>query len=207
LWFHIDATWGGALISSNRCRAVLADIETCDSLTIDAHKWFAATMGCGMFFCRRSGLLATAFNVATSYMPSHNAGLDPYLSSVQWSRRFLGLRLFLSLATVGWDGHARHIEHSIDCAALLQDKLVELGWHVVNVSPVAVLCLTPPVGSLDVKTIVGRVLASGRAWISTTEFEGAPVIRACVTHGETSAQDVDELVAALEAARSYTGTA
>jgi glutamate/tyrosine decarboxylase-like PLP-dependent enzyme len=202
LWLHIDAAWGGALIASDRCRAVLADIETCDSLTIDAHKWFAATMGCGMFFCRRPGLLSTAFNVATTYMPSHNAGRDPYLSSVQWSRRFLGLRLFLSLAAVGWGGYAGHIEHSIECAASLRDKLVELGWHVVNASPVAVLCLTPPLGSPDVKTIVGRVLASGRVWISTTEFEGAPVIRVCVTHGETGAPDVDELVAALEAARS-----
>jgi hypothetical protein len=27
--------------------------------------------------------------------------LDPYLNSVQWSRRFLGLRLFLSLAAAG----------------------------------------------------------------------------------------------------------
>jgi glutamate/tyrosine decarboxylase-like PLP-dependent enzyme len=202
LWLHIDAAWGGAMITSDRCRAVLADIETCDSLTIDAHKWFAATMGCGMFFCGRPGLLATTFNVATTYMPSHNAGRDPFLSSVQWSRRFLGLRLFLTLAAVSWGGYARHIEHSIDCAALLRDKLVELGWHVVNASPVAVLCLIPPLGSPDVKTIVGRVLASGRAWISTTKFEEASVIRVCVTHGETSASDVDELVGALEAARS-----
>lgn len=202
LWFHIDAAWGGALIASDRYRAVLANIETCDSLTIDAHKWFAATMGCGMFFCRRPGLLAAAFNVATTYMPSHNVGRDPYLSSVQWSRRFLGLRLFLSLAAASWAGYGRHIEHSIDCAALLRDKLVELGWHVVNASPVAVLCLIPPLGSLDVKTIADRVLASGRAWISTTQFEGASVIRACITHGETGTPDIDELVTALEAARS-----
>jgi hypothetical protein len=44
------------------------------------------------------------------------------------------------------------------------------------------------------------VLASGKAWISTAMFEGRPVIRACVTHGETTSGDVDILVAALEEA-------
>src|SRR4029077_3096023 len=50
IWFHADAAWGGALIASDRFRSRLAGIERADSVTIDAHKWFATTMGCGMFF-------------------------------------------------------------------------------------------------------------------------------------------------------------
>jgi hypothetical protein len=65
-----------------------------------------------------------------------------------------------------------------------------------------VLCIQPPAGSAAVQAIVGRVLASGRAWVSVAAFEGRPVIRACVTNGETSADDVDALIAALEAARA-----
>jgi glutamate/tyrosine decarboxylase-like PLP-dependent enzyme len=198
LWFHVDAAWGGALIASDRHRFALAGIEQAASLTIDAHKWFAATMGCGMFLTRRPPILADAFHVETGYMPSQNAGRDPYLSSMQWSRRFLGLRLFLSLAAAGWGGYARHVEHSIELGALLGDRLVANGWRIANASPVAVLCVEPPPGSTEVRTIVARVLAGGRAWISAAMFEGRPVIRACVTHGETTAADVDILVAALE---------
>jgi hypothetical protein len=51
------------------------------------------------------------------------------------------------------------------------------------------------------RTIVGRVLASGQAWVSVAQFEGRPVIRACVTHGETTPEDVAVLVEALDAAR------
>ena len=123
LWFHIDAAWGGALIASDRHRSHLAGLEAADSVTIDAHKWFATTMGCGMFFTRNPNVPSTAFQVTTGYMPSHNAGRDPYLNSVQWSRRFLGLRLFLSLAAAGWEGYARHVEHAIEIAALLTDRL------------------------------------------------------------------------------------
>ena len=134
-------------------------------------------------------------------MPSHHAGRDPYLASMQWSRRFLGLRLFLSLAAGGWDGYARHVEHSLALAALLQQRLAARGWSIVNRSGMAVLCVEPPPGSDDVQAIVGRVLASGRAWISVAAFEGRKVIRACITNGETTEADVDALVAALEAAR------
>ena len=63
----------------------------------------------------------------------------------------------------------------------------------------AVLCLEPPPGSADLRSIVGRVLASGEAWISVADFEGQPVIRACVTHGETAPNDLAALVDALEA--------
>ena len=106
-WFHVDAAWGGALIASDRLRSVLSGIEDADSVTIDAHKWFATTMGCGMFITRHAPLLSSAFHVSTGFMPSNVAGLDPYVTTVQWSRRFLGLRLFMSLAAAGWTGYGR----------------------------------------------------------------------------------------------------
>jgi len=202
LWFHVDAAWGGALIASDRLRSCLAGIERADSVTIDAHKWFATTMGCGMFLTSDSNILPAAFHAANDYMPSHHATRDPYLNSVQWSRRFLGLRLFLSLAAAGWDGYARHVEHAVEMAALLKAKLRARDWTIANDSPVAVVCAEPPPGSREIPLIVQRVLASGKAWISAASFETRPIVRACVTHGETAPDDVATLVEALEEARS-----
>ena len=201
LWCHVDAAWGGALIASDRMRGVLHGMERADSITIDAHKWFATTMGCGMFLTRHAGVLPTAFEVSTSYMPSHVVGVDPYTSSIQWSRRFLGLRLFMALAAAGWAGYGRHVERAIDLIAHLGNELATRGWTIANESSMAVLCVEPPSGSADVKSIVDRVLASGQAWVSVADFEGKAVIRACVTHGETSLDDIMTLVAVLERAR------
>jgi glutamate/tyrosine decarboxylase-like PLP-dependent enzyme len=201
-WYHVDAAWGGALIASDTRRAELAGIEEAHSVTIDAHKWFATTMGCGMFLTNDPTALSTAFQVSTGYMPSNVAGVDPYVTSMQWSRRFLGLRLFLSLGAAGWEGYGRHVERAIELAALLEETLVARGWTIANRSALAVLCIEPPQGAGDARTIVDRVLASGRAWISAANFEGRQVIRACVTHGETTREDVGELVEALEAGRS-----
>jgi hypothetical protein len=64
------------------------------------------------------------------------------------------------------------------------------------------LCIKPGLGHDDARAIVGRVLASGRAWVSAARFEGDEVIRACVTHGETTPDDIVELVEALCVART-----
>jgi glutamate/tyrosine decarboxylase-like PLP-dependent enzyme len=201
LWYHVDAAWGGALIASDRLSNMLAGIEQADSVTIDAHKWFATTMGCGMFLTGHPSVLSSAFQVLTSYMPSNVPDLDPYVTSVQWSRRFLGLRLFLSLAAAGWTGYGEHVERSIELIGLLKEKLLAQGWSIANDSSLAVLCIEPPSGSGAVRSIVSRVLNSGRAWVSAATFEGREIIRACVTHGETTPDDITELVNALEAAR------
>src|SRR5580658_5647085 len=198
LWYHVDAAWGGALIASDRRRKVLFGIERADSVTIDAHKWFATTMGCGMFITRHPQVLSSTFQVSTSFMPSNLPSLDPYVTSIQWSRRFLGLRMFLSLAAAGWSGYAEHFERSIELAELLKYELIARGWSIANSSPLAVLCVRPPAGLGDIRSIVARLLASGRAWVAVASFEGSDVIRACVTHGETTEQDVIELAYALE---------
>ena len=206
-WYHVDAAWGGAAIASpGLCRAVVG-MERADSVTIDAHKWFATTMGCGMFLTRRPEVLAATFNVMTSFMPSHAADVDPYLNSAQWSRRFSGLRLFLSLAAGGWAGYAAHVERSVGLAKLFADRIARLGWRILNEPELAVVCATPPGDDITVREIVSRVTASGRAWIAAAKFEGLDVVRVCVTNGRTSVDDVLELVSALEEARCGINTA
>jgi glutamate/tyrosine decarboxylase-like PLP-dependent enzyme len=201
MWYHVDAAWGGAALCSERLRGVLAGIELADSITIDAHKWFATTMGCGMFITRHPAVLREAFAVAAEFMPSSASSVDPYLNSVQWSRRFMGLRLFLSLGACGWAGYGAHVERASAAMNLARERLVARGWTAANDSQLAVLCVLPPPGSRPIRGIVRRVLESGRAWVARTTFAGREVVRICATHGEIALADVDELVEALHAAR------
>jgi glutamate/tyrosine decarboxylase-like PLP-dependent enzyme len=202
MWYHVDAAWGGALIASDRLRHVLAGIEQADSITIDAHKWFATTMGCGMFITKYPQVLSSAFQVSTSFMPSNLATIDPFMTTVQWSRRFLGLRLFLSLAAIGWQGYANHVERTVELCEVLRSKLVKRGWSIANKSRMAVLCVKPSPGSSDTRSIVNRVLSTGRAWVANAMFEGENTIRLCITNGETTERDVTELIEVLSDASS-----
>jgi glutamate/tyrosine decarboxylase-like PLP-dependent enzyme len=197
LWLHADAAWGGAVLASNRLRGLLDGIERADSITIDAHKWLATTMGCAIFISRRADLLSEAFHASTSFMPSSISAVDPYLNSVQWSRRFLGLRLFLALAAAGWEGLGAHVERGVEVIERIKEGLLASGWRIANDSPLAVLDAIPPQALGDVRALVRRVVASGRAWVAPTTFEGQDVVRICATNGETAMADVDALVAAL----------
>jgi glutamate/tyrosine decarboxylase-like PLP-dependent enzyme len=197
IWFHVDAAWGGAALCSDRLRGLLSGIELADSITIDAHKWFATTMGCGMFLVRHGAVLSEAFRVAADFMPSSAISTDPYLNTVQWSRRFLGLRLFLSLGVAGWQGFAEHVERGVAVIAQVRARLVGHGWTVANDSSLAVLCVEPPQGGPGVRDIVRRTLDSGRAWVARSTFEGREVVRICATHGQSTLADVDTLVSVL----------
>jgi len=197
LWYHVDAAWGGGALASTRLRGLLAGIERADSITIDAHKWLATTMGCAMFITTHGPLLSEAFHASTSFMPSSVAGFDPYLNSVQWSRRFLGLRLFIALESAGWEGLGAHVERAVAVIDRIKERLVAAGWTVANDSGLAVLDVAPPASLGEVRALVRRVVASGRAWVAPVNFEGRDFVRICATHGETTSADIDELVAVL----------
>lgn len=197
LWFHVDAAWGGALLASREYMHVLKGIERADSVTIDAHKWFATTMGAGIFLTQHKSVMSEAFAVSTDYMPSNDSAVDLYVNSIQWSRRFVGLRLFLSLCAAGWQGYAQHVEHSISMIDRLADAMIAKGWALRNQSRMAVACLVPPKCSVSIQELVKRVVSAGSSWVSVTRFEGQEVIRVCATNGNLSEADVDQLVTDL----------
>jgi glutamate/tyrosine decarboxylase-like PLP-dependent enzyme len=197
LWFHVDAAWGGAALASQQLRGLLQGIERADSFIIDAHKWLATTMGCAIFITRHGHLLSEAFHASTSFMPSSVANVDPYLNSVQWSRRFLGLRLFLALAAAGWEGLGRHVERGVEVVERIKSRLLAAGWTVLNDSQLAVLDVIPPPQLGEVRALVRRVVGSGRAWVAPVLFEGRDAVRICATNGETGESDIDALIAAL----------
>ncbi len=195
LWFHVDAAWGGAAVISPRLRSHLAGIDAADSITCDAHKWFSVSMGAGMFFCRHADAVAEAFRAETSYMPDTTAGSvhDSYTTSVQWSRRFIGLKLFLSLAQLGESGYVDLIEHQARMGDLLRALLEREGWRIVNATPLPLVCFTRE--GLNPATFLAALFERQIAWMSEVRLDGgAPVLRACITSFKTTAADVEWVV-------------
>ncbi|MFN3513836.1 MAG: pyridoxal phosphate-dependent decarboxylase family protein [Phenylobacterium sp.] len=205
LYFHVDAAWGGAALFSRSLRACLAGIEQADSVTLDAHKWLAVPMGAGMFLARDRSLLARTFAVSTSYMPPGATELDGYTHSIQWSRRFIGLKLFLALAQLGLGGYEAMVDRQAKLGRLLRGRLTASGWACVNETPLPVVCFEKP--GLDLARLAAEVVAGDSAWISTTAFEGRTVLRACVSGFRTGKADIAAVCDLIEAsaARQATG--
>lgn len=208
LWFHVDAAWGGAALLVPRLRSVLQGIERADSVTWDAHKWLSVPMGAGMFFCRHAGAAAGAFDISTSYMPAGSGEdvVDPYRTTLQWSRRAIGLKLFMSLAELGQSGLRAQIEHQVLMGDLLKRKLMEGGWIVINDTALPLVCMTHDdirAGKCATNDIVRSVQARGRVWISDVVLgRHEQALRACITSFRTKEEDLDVLITELERARS-----
>ena len=210
LWFHVDAAWGGAAALSPRLAPLIKGIEAADSITFDAHKWLSVSMGAGIFITRHREVLSRTFGTQTTYMPREGRGLpttDPFTHSIQWSRRFIGLKAFLSLAVAGWDGYARVLEHQTDMGALLRKRLNENSWSLVNDTPLPVVCFnnaSNEFGIDECQRIVDDVISAGRAWISTIQLGQAkrPAIRACITNFKTQPCHVSRLIDDLNHARA-----
>jgi len=213
LHLHVDAAWAGALCLSDRLRPLLAGIERAHSVTIDAHKWLSTPMAGGMFLCTDEQGLIDTFPTATAYMPGANAAADPYLHSIQWSRRFIGFKLFLPLAVAGTDGYARQLEHDVELGDRLRDTLAGRGWEIVNRTPLPVACFVDPgLESRDEgrsaaahEAIAESVVASGGCWISPTRVGDRTALRACITNYATDTDDIDALIDALDTARARAG--
>jgi glutamate/tyrosine decarboxylase-like PLP-dependent enzyme len=194
LWFHADAAWGGAAVISPDLKHYFAGIESADSITCDAHKWFSIPMGAGMFFCRHPDRVAEAFRVDVTYMPAKTdlTVPDPLTTSVQWSRRFIGLKLFMSLAQHGETGQVAMIEHQTRMGHVLRETLSASGWRIVNATPLPLVCFTRE------GLVTSRFLAALRerqiAWMSEAPIGGVPVLRACITSFRTTETDIHWVV-------------
>lgn len=195
LWLHVDAAWGGAAIISPKLKHYFDGIQLADSVTCDAHKWFSVPMGAGMFFCRHREALCQAFRAETTYMPGKTLGpvLDPYTSTMQWSRRFIGLKLFLALAHYGESGYIDMIERQTRMGNVLREALRSNGWQIVNHTPLPVVCFTCE--GLNTSKFITALHERQIAWMSEVRLDNAePVIRACITSYRTTEADIDRVV-------------
>lgn len=197
LWLHVDAAWGGAAILSPRLRNHLAGMEGADSITCDAHKWLSVPMGAGMFFCRHADAVARAFHGEISFMPAKTRGVtDPYTASVQWSRRFIGLKLFLALAQHGESGYAGMIEHQAHMGDELRESLKRAGWRIVNATPLPLVCFTRD--GLDTSQFLTSLYERQIAWVSEVRIGGCPALRACITSFRTTESHIHQVVHEME---------
>ena len=210
MWFHVDAAWGGAVAIVPELSQLLVGMEKADSITFDAHKFLSVPMAAGMYLTRHSTILQETCGIATAYMPLDAEGLDvtdPFVHSMQWSRRFTGLKVFLTLAVAGWEGYVDTIRHQTAMGELLRSELQSAGWRIVNQTPLPVVCFVDEIrenGATPefLKAVARRVVQSGEVWCSTTVVNGVTVLRACITHYGTQAEDVQALVRVLGEARN-----
>jgi L-2,4-diaminobutyrate decarboxylase len=101
IWFHVDAAYGCGLLVSTRRRHLLDGIERADSVTVDFHKSYFQPVSSSAIVVRR-GETMRRIAVHADYLNPRAAAVPNQVDkSLQTTRRFDALKLWMTLRTMG----------------------------------------------------------------------------------------------------------
>ena len=214
LWLHVDAAYGGALILSNRHRHKLAGIEAADSITVDFHKLFYQPISCAAFLLKdRSNF--NLIKLHANYLnPETNEDLgflDLVTKSVQTTRRFDALKLFVSLQALGHKAFADMIDTTIELAnstanLMIADFNLELATYPTINSIVFRYLPKQVISEIDFTAWVNQIndqirlslLQRGEAVIAQTRIGNCIYLKLTLLNPRTTITHIQNLLSSIK---------
>jgi glutamate/tyrosine decarboxylase-like PLP-dependent enzyme len=165
----------------------------------------------GLVLTRHPEIEVAAFNLAASYIPGDDI-VDPFRRGVPSSRRSEGLTVWMTLRAHGWKTIREAVERNVHLTRRLEDGLRTAGFRVLEDGQLSIACARwEPLGTekaaLDQlqSQIAKSVVATGRAWFSTTLHEGEVWLRFNLVNIHTREHNIDDLAELLtQTARATT---
>lgn len=200
LWLHVDAAFAGSAAILDEEREMLRGIEHVDSFVFNPHKWLLTNFDCSAYFVRDPGLLVRTFEINPEYLKT---GADAQVKNfrdwgLQLGRRFRALKLWFVIRHYGIKGLQEVLRDHIRLAELWArwvqaDKRFDLAAPV-NLSLVC-FRLTGDSGDPEEtdrlnESLLNRVNASGRAYLTHTRIRGRYVLRMAIGQRSTEERHV-----------------
>lgn len=201
-WLHVDAAYGCGLLVSRRRRELLDGIELADSVTVDYHKSFFQPVSSSAVLVRDQATLRHATYHADYLNPARaDEELTPNQvdKSIQTTRRFDALKLWLTLRTMGADGVGELFDEVVDRAADAWSLLSsDSRFDVVTTPQLSTLVFRyePPMGTSpavqDAANLYAReaLFASGRAVVAGTVVGGSHYLKFTLLNPRTTLRDI-----------------
>jgi L-2,4-diaminobutyrate decarboxylase len=210
IWVHVDAAWGGALLLSEKYRDYLDGLELVDSVTLDFHKQYFQTISCGAFLLKDERHYEL-MRYQAAYLNSEfdeEAGVPNLVSkSLQTTRRFDALKLWMGLEALGQKQYAAIIDHGVTLAQevakfVTSEPRLEL---VMQPQLASVLFRYRPEQLTDTAQIAlfnqrigDALLDSGRANVGVTENQGVTCLKLTLLNPTVTLEDIKVLLALVE---------
>ncbi len=206
VWFHVDAAYGGGLLVSERRRGLLDGIERADSVTIDYHKTFFQPVSSSAVVVRDAAALRHVTYHA-DYLNPPSSGLPNQVDkSLQTTRRFDALKLWLTLRLVGAQELGEYVDAVVDLARAGYDLLREddelevaaaptLSTLVLRFRPEGTSRATASELAPRIRTTLAR---EGRVMVAGTRVDGESWLKLTLLNPAVTTAD---LVRVLDAVR------
>lgn len=126
MWLHADAAYGSGVILSQKYSNRIAGLNLCDSITVDFHKMFLLPISSSAVLVK-NGKTFDALTIHADYLNREEDEEDGYTNlvdkSLQTTRRFDALKVWVAFQTRGKDGWSEIISTSMENAQYLYQKL------------------------------------------------------------------------------------
>ncbi|MFI1866700.1 pyridoxal phosphate-dependent decarboxylase family protein [Streptomyces jumonjinensis] len=201
-WMHVDAAYGCGLLTSPTRRHLLDGVEQADSVTVDYHKSFFQPVSSSALLVRDAGTLRHATYHADYLNPRRT--LEERIpnqvdKSLQTTRRFDALKLWMTLRVMGADGIGGLFDEVCDLAAA--------GWELLDADPRFEVVVRPTLSTLVYRYVPEAVtspalidranlyarkalFASGAAVVAGTRTAGRQYLKFTLLNPETTTADI-----------------
>jgi aromatic-L-amino-acid decarboxylase len=195
VWLHVDGAYGlpAALVESHA--RLFAGLARADSVTVDAHKWLYVPKACGVLMVREAEWLERAFSHEATYVPHDVGEHDSVDRTLEYSRPFRALKLWLALRVHGLTAFRTAIERNLAEARLFADlvkqhpELELLGEPELSVVPFRHVATNKPLDEHN-RALAAALRADGRVYVSGADIDGTACLRPCFVNFRTSEEDV-----------------
>jgi len=198
VWLHVDGAYGLPAAATDRARHLFAGLERVDSATVDAHKWLGMQKSCSLILVRDSAPLRAAFGHAETYLLHDEDTANAVDHTLEYSRPFNSLRLWLSLRVHGADQFRAWLTQTLDNAELFAALVREHPeFELLHEPMLSTVCFrhTPDgVGESDLSAhnerLAWAMQRDGRIYLAPASVDGRGCLRVCFVNFRTSTEDV-----------------
>jgi glutamate/tyrosine decarboxylase-like PLP-dependent enzyme len=209
LWLHIDGAYGA--LASLAEPEKFDGLALADSISLDAHKWLYQPLDCGAILFRDPQIARRTFAYSDDY--ARTLSEDPiegfafFEESIELSRRFRALKLWLSLRYHGFAQFREAIRNDLGHAQMLA-RLIQAQPSFELMAPVelSAVCFRwndggdePTLNRHNIE-ILNHVIRRGRVALSNASIRGSFALRACITNHRTTDDDIAAVIEEVLAA-------
>jgi aromatic-L-amino-acid decarboxylase len=206
-WLHVDGAYGVAAATTPSAGDLFVGLDRADSVTLDAHKWLFLPKACGVVLVRRREDLHGALAHEEDYVPHDRPDHHMVDITLEYSRPFRALKLWLAFRAHGADAIRDAIERNLRQARLLYAEVsgcddLELLCAEPQLSIVPFRHVPPGVADVDAHNLrlVAALQETGDVWVAPATVDDKICLRPCIVNYRTTDDDVRALVALVREA-------
>jgi aromatic-L-amino-acid decarboxylase len=210
-WLHVDGAYGA--LAAMAARDKFDGLELADSLSLDPHKWLYQSLDCGCLLYRDAGASQKTFANTGEYARSLSTdaveGFSFFEESLELSRRFRALKLWLSLRYHGFEAFRAAVNKDLGHARRLSERVAaEQQLQLLAPVELSAVCFRyrgkgqaseAELNRLNTM-ILKRVVERGRVYLSNASLRHKFCLRACIVNHRTTNSDIDSVITEVLAA-------